>query len=332
MLSQFRTGGDRSLNSPYGTFDPLERLRSLEDTPYLEYVNPLMTSMKCLDPNLFMSKDNNIAVEGRDILSTLWDQNRDFYAHNHVLIPYCSSDLWLAEQVLPEEEENHDCTLFTGFKANAAGLQFAFRGKIIYQSIFKQLMSENGMATANSIMLAGSSAGGVGVINLAQWTRQMMPVGAELLLFVDSGWFVNFQDNILRLFEETVNSLSSSSDRGQLLDILYSHPACNDTTFGFPCCFSSQCVLTQRDELGELVYFPDNVRMFFVSSVYDVFLLAPSVVEADGFGMASKDEVTGLLIDFLRLVGEYGGVMNSSLSQTYNSVRMLVSFLDSKGE
>ena len=287
-----------------------------------------MTSMKCLNPSTFERVNGSIAIEGRDFLSPYQEENENFYAHNHVVIPYCSSDVWVADRVLAEERENTDCTLFPGYLPDAANLQFALRGRIIFQSVFNQLLNRHGMDSASVIMLAGSSAGGLGILNNAQWVRQTMPVAAELLLFVDSAWFINFQDNILLLFENTISTdpaivEAGTDNSGELIDVLNSNPACNDTLFGYPCCFSAQCLLTQRNESGMLEHFPEgNVRMFILSSIYDVFLLAPSVIGSDSFDDVSTDDMSGL-INFLQVVGEYGGEMNSTLSQTYNSVSTL---------
>ena len=75
---------------------------------------------------------------------------------------------------------------------------------------------------------------------------------------------------------------------------------------------------------GLLKHYPQSrVRTFILSSVYDVFLLAPAVVGLDDFDSVSggnQQNATSLLIDFLRVVGEYGGVMNFTLAQTFIEV------------
>ena len=121
--------------------------------PYESYVNPLMTSMMCFRNST--SFGTNFSIKGRDLLSTNQDQNPDFYAHNHVLIPYCSSDLWLASEVLPTHPNSScDCSDLDcfGYQPDSPQLQFAFRGKIIFQSIFNQLLGL-GMNVASEIIL-----------------------------------------------------------------------------------------------------------------------------------------------------------------------------------
>ena len=284
--------------------------------------------MKCLDRSLFnLTRNGTIAVEGRDILSPYKSDNEDFYSHNHVLIPFCSSDLWLVEsEGRNDSVENVDCDIFNGYVPDSSDLQFAFRGRIIFQSIFQQLMDDHGMSTASSILLGGSSAGGVGAINLVQWVQKVIPPMVELQLLVDSAWFINFQDNIARTFEENTRikfprSGNGQTDRDRLVQSLYSHPACNDTTFGYPCCFSSQCILTQRNASGQLAYFPEGgVKMFFINSMYDIFLLAPSLLGRDNLNMTNEANQTEVLFNFLILVGEYGGQISSSINRTYSLV------------
>ena len=323
---------ERSFEAPFGDFDPRvvhERLRE-DDTDFAEYVNPLMTSMTCLNPDLFERPDR--AVRGTDILDMDPGKNPDFYAHNHVVIPYCSSDLWLASDV--QEDINCDCGDLDCFdyEPDSSRLQFAFRGKLIFQAIFEQLLGEFGMSGADEILLAGSSAGGVGVANLAQWAHERMPVRAELLLVLDSAWFINFQDGIFRVFDGTISSSEGEEEEGgnstRLFDILSGHPACEDTSLGFPCCISAHCLMTSRNETdGELLYFPESGQRTFVwSSVYDIFLLAPSVAGLESFQRQEEKEdenmpATSLIIDFLRVVGEYGGEMNFTLAQVYRKVR-----------
>lgn len=329
---QFRVSeGEVDANSPFGSFDPRDLHQSLRDRDYSEYVNPLMTSMKCLDKDLLGS---NTSVQGRDLLDPDPERNPDFSGHNHVLIPYCSSDLWLAEEVRDDQREC-SCSNLTcfGYKPDSARLQFAFRGKLIFQTIFRQLLNQNGMGDASELLLGGSSAGGVGVINLAQWVRQEMSVGTDLLLLADSAWFVDFQGGIFRVFDGAISenrtlSEDEISDNQRLFGILSNHTACNDTSLGFPCCISAHCVMTTRNDAGTgggLAYFPEfDQRTFMLSSVYDVFLLAPAITGLDDFNAVAAGEnenIVSLLIDFLRVVGEYGGEMNFTLSQTYDTVR-----------
>ena len=332
VYMQFRTG-QSTADAPFGTFNPETVRRSImnNNISFSDYVNPLMTSMECLNSKHF---GNNRTITGKDILDPDWNQNPDFYGHNHILIPYCSSDLWLADEVL--EEHSCKCGNLTCFdyKANSEKLQFAFRGKLIFQSIFKQLKDDFGMNNASEILLVGSSAGGVGVVNLAQWVREETPSETDLLILFDSSWFVNFQDGIYRIFDgvssgtsgTTLSDIQEKNNR-RLLEIVSNHTACADVSLGYPCCISAYCVMTTRNESGNLAYFPESgQRTFFLGSVYDIFLLAPAVMGLDDFSAITNEDdedasAVSLVVDFVRLTGEYGGEMNSTLTQTFNSVR-----------
>ena len=62
-------------------------------------VSPLMSSLQCYEDiqNYFPGGLSSL-IEGRDILDVDPMRNPLFYSYNHVLVPYCSSDVWLGEQ------------------------------------------------------------------------------------------------------------------------------------------------------------------------------------------------------------------------------------------
>ncbi len=57
------------------------------------------------------------------------------------------------------------------------------------------------MGMATEVVLSGSSAGGVGVVNHAQWLQRQLQPNAELLVIFDSAWFINFQGKVLYCIE-----------------------------------------------------------------------------------------------------------------------------------
>ena len=140
-------------------------------------------------------------VEGRTILSTSPDENPDFYQHNHVLIPYCSSDLWL-------ERTDYHKALFSNFTFQfdpryEDDHQFTFRGAAIFRSVVSDLFQLYGLSGADEVVLVGSSAGGVGVMNHAEWLREelrgMPPHGGtegKVYVVLDSAWFIDFRGEI----------------------------------------------------------------------------------------------------------------------------------------
>jgi hypothetical protein len=289
-----------------------------------------MTSMECLQSTFA----DTLTVRGKDIMDGDPEKNPDFYDCNHVIIPYCSSDLWLGNEGRELECNCSNLKCFN-YQADSANLQFTFRGKTIFQSIFRQLQSNHGMRGATEIVIAGSSAGGVGALNHAQWVRDQLSPQTKLLVLFDSSWFINFQDGIYKIFDGTVRSVRSTISDGQrLLNILSSHPACADFHFGYPCCISAHCVLTRRNDMGKLLYYPEvNQRTFALFSLYDIFLLAPALAGQDDFTSNNEspngndaDDVNlaGLLINFLRIIGEYGGEMNTTASMSYFEVSHVI--------
>ena len=290
-------------------------------------VSPLMTSMRC-----FL---DNLEIEGRDILDTDPTENPLFHDYNHVLIPYCSSDIWLGEETTTTSAVNSgasncSCFNYTTMSGpgcfnfhNSSELLFTFRGKTIYQSIIMQLVTEYGLLDASKVILAGSSAGGVGVVNHAKWTRGVLNSSTELNVLAESSWFIDYLDGLESVFNLATSTDRSSSDTQRLLDTILLNEACNDTNrFGYPCCISAHCVFTQHNSSGQLQFYPENTPTFAVFSLYDIYLLAPGLASVanleesmDAASNAQGDGAGGLgiVLDFLRVAGEYGGTMNNTL-------------------
>ena len=73
-------------------------------------------------------------------------------------------------------------------------------GKIIYQSIIDQLLYNHSMGITDKV---GSSAGGLGSINHAKWTRDELKSvnsNAKLMVLTDSRWCIDFQNSIREVF------------------------------------------------------------------------------------------------------------------------------------
>ena len=299
--------------------------------------------MKCFESvTEYFPSGLSLSIEGRDILDPDSAKNPLFHSYNHVVIPYCSSDVWLGEETTNTEAvetttSNCDCFNYTtvsnqngcfNFNPQSPNISFTFRGKIIYQSIIQQLLADYGMDNADKFILAGSSAGGLGVINHAKWTRETINSSTELKVLSDSAWFVDFQDGIETIFDGEVNSGTSTSNSQRLLDILSSNVACNDTDrLGYPCCISAHCVMTQRNSDGELQYYPEDTPTFALFSIYDIYLLAPGLEKVASLESAQETANTGdgnggvgVVLNVLRVIGEYGGTMNTTLDTTTTQV------------
>ena len=283
--------------------------------PLTTVVNPLMTSTYCFrNETQFFSDSDSLSVEGRDILSSDCRENPTFCNHGHVLVPYCSSDLWLGSD--ERQDQQCDCWDQDCFRYNPTSedFQFTFRGQTIFRSVLQTLDRLFNLKTASEIVLVGSSAGGVGVLNSAKWVRDTFP-NVSLSVIADSSWFVNFRDNIAQEFG-TLNSTSSSIFNS----ILYTNEACRNTMLGYPCCLVAECVLLESSRNSNQPYFPRDVPVFALTSIYDIFWLAIALARVVPVG--NDLGATGLAIQFTTTVGEYGGAMNKSLIDTVNAAAL----------
>ena len=284
-----------------------------------EVVNPLMTSTYCFGNETgLLSGDKSLSIEGRDMLSRNCTENPTFCKHGHVLVPYCSSDVWLGSENVTTrqyssrlEEEPCNCFDQDCFQYNPTSddLQFTFRGQTIFRSVLQTLDTMYDLQSASEIVLVGSSAGGVGVVNSAKWVREAFE-NVSIKVIADSSWFINFRDTINQEFGAVTQDNS-----GSLLDLLSSVDACNDTRFGYPCCLSANCLLIHNSTKTGESYYPHDVPLFTLTSLYDGFLLALTLLEL----VPEEDEgiiSTGLAIDFTIAIAEYGGAMNTTVIGT----------------
>ena len=286
--------------------------------PLTEVVNPLMTSTYCFrNETSFFDDAEVFTVEGRDVLSRDCRENPTFCKHGHVLVPYCSSDLWLGSENATSrqysslmKEEPCDCFDQDCFRYDptSADLQFTFRGQTIFRSVLETLDSMYDLQRASEIVLVGSSAGGVGVLNSAKWVRERFP-NVSLKVVIESSWFVNFRDAFIEVFGADIEVSDSS-----IFYLLASNEACVDTRLGYRCCISSECMLRERSPFTGQPYYPRDVPTFALTSAYDIFVLsnALSGIESSGDGVTTA----GLTFDYITTLGEYGGVMNASLITT----------------
>jgi len=242
----------------------------------------LMTSLWAYSPS---PDDPNVdwVIKGTDILSNSPYQNPTFHSYNHVLIPYCSSDTWIGMSDNYHLAKGGNFTFV--FRPNSKENQFTFRGQAIFRSVIQDLKDHHGFVQPQLVVLSGSSAGGMGVLNHAQWMEQQIGDG-ELRAIIDSSWFINFHDVINEHF--TMEALERMG--------LANYDPCVDTTYGFPCCVSAACMLSNE-------YYP-NISTFIITSIYDLYLLTESLRE---FPEQQR------FLDILRVTAEYGGEMNHSL-------------------
>ena len=150
-------------------------------------------------------------------------------------------------------------------------------------------------------MLAGSSAGGLGVLNQAGWLYERLPASASMSAILDSSWFINFDSTLVESFNFTFLEKYTN---------YLTHEPCRDNdTLGFPCCVSASCMLTKvaRHPLD----YP-NIPTFVIFSMYDLYIVSESV--------RSLENETGNVqkLEAFRTIAEYGGAMNYSLETSHH--------------
>lgn len=227
-------------------------------------------------------------IEGRDLLSKNQVSNPVFYNYNHVLIPYCSSDLWL------RATNNYKFALNTdfhfSFDPQATSNQFTFRGAAIYQSVILDLFEFHNLSKASDVILGGTSAGGVGSLNHAQWTLDILnsrATDARLSVITDSAWFIDFQNTINKQFSNDDVQLSLDED---INSVCYNikNPSV---------CLSAPLILANNS-----IY--PNIPTLAIFSQYDLYILSQSLLDVT---------VNTGVIEIMRIVSEYSGSMNTSL-------------------
>lgn len=97
--------------------------------------------------------------EAGGILSNDADENPHWHDANHVLVPYCSSDSWSGRKVVPGSRDG-----------------WAFMGSLIVRQVFADLipLGLNNGGHSSELLMAGSSAGGLGVILNLDKVRQFL--------------------------------------------------------------------------------------------------------------------------------------------------------------
>lgn len=113
------------------------------------------------------------------ILSPIQMDNPYWHDANHVLVPYCSSDSWSGTKAMPEIRDG-----------------WSFMGSLIVRQVIADLIPLGlGRSQGGELLLAGSSAGGLGVMLNLDKVKRFLRVERGLKIAVrgvsDSGWFLD---------------------------------------------------------------------------------------------------------------------------------------------
>ena len=266
-----------------------------KDNP-LEVTSKLMTTIWRFSEQYRESNSNLWTIQGRDLLSTDEDENPDFYNYNHVLIPYCSSDLWL------KNTNNYVRARDTNFQFHfdpdfISEHQFTFRGVAIFRSVIEDLFTYHGFSNADNVLFAGSSAGGVGAMNHAGWLKERLKrfasAESQLHVMLDSSWFINFHGSIDNEFApKEILKLVQNKEVVETCDANNPHS-----------CISAHSLMSSP------TLYPTNIPTLVIFSRYDLYLLAASL------NQVSATDIVGIM----RIVAEYAGSMNTSLQSVTSS-------------
>lgn len=261
---------------------------------WTDYENDTLAATSRLMTTLWRfsaSNDSIWVVDGRGLLSTSSIENPDLFNYNHVLIPYCSSDLWLKKTKDFIKAKNSSFRF--QFDPNATHHQFTFRGAAIFQCVIEDLFEYHGFRNATEVILAGSSAGGIGAMNHSPWLRDQLHIKtrAQAIVYclMDSSWFIDFRGSIREQFApEEIQPLIETNEVVE---------TCRDESGDPSVCISALHYFTRHKDLVK------DIPTFVLFSKYDLYLLLSSLQYVD---------MDVLLI--MRIVSEYSGSMNASLS------------------
>lgn len=85
--------------------------------------------------------------------------NESFFSgFSQVFVPYCSGDMWLGKDT----------------RAQLAKGNVQMSGHLILEALFQHLLENSSFSSATEIVFSGSSAGGVGVFQHADWLNQKL--------------------------------------------------------------------------------------------------------------------------------------------------------------
>ncbi|BET00789.1 Pectinacetylesterase [Nesidiocoris tenuis] len=109
------------------------------------------------------------------ILSAKVEENPYWWNANHVFVPYCTSDSWSGRRSEPDPQ-----------------LGFSFMGATIVEQVVRDLLTL-GLGNGSSLLLAGSSAGGAGVMLNLEMVQGLLDEYPKIAVrgITDSGWFLD---------------------------------------------------------------------------------------------------------------------------------------------
>ena len=131
--------------------------------------------------------------------------------------------------------------------------------------------------------------------------KEQLEPSADLSVITDSAWFINFRGMVEGKFSEQQEEFFHKDK----------HLPCTETEDLTKCVFA-EAILSNG-------FFPDDVPVMMIFSVYDLYLLSTFLGNTTNAGV----------ISLMRVVSEYSGSMISSLYNTINHHQQLSFYVSS---
>ncbi|XP_063682664.1 uncharacterized protein LOC134817454 [Bolinopsis microptera] len=275
---------------------------------YLESGGGCSTKERCKEryssSTILMSSkwlDDYVEIDGLDILSS--DDENPFSDYNHVYLPYCSSDMYVGMNEKP------------GSSFDKEDGNFVFAGYHIVQGLMADLKNIP-EAQFEDIVLAGSSAGGIGVINHIRLTKGLfLPTFSDVRVrgVVDSSWFINFEDNFLLFWDSTsADELTGYKSFPNMVSDEDTRKQCSLEYGGMPCCFQADC-------MEHHMAFTD-LELLFIQSKNDIYLLQSSLIRSLQSRSLQKKGFDAIALSHVAdIASSYSGAMILSVNSTKNT-------------
>ncbi len=125
---------------------------------YLEGGGECSSASECERRRKPLKEPSKSEHPARGVFSDNPSGNPHFHNWNAVFVPYCSSDHWVGDQPASPDNGRHH-----------------FRGSRIVRGVLTDLKKTHGLATARQLVLAGGSAGGLGVMHNLDRAAESLP-------------------------------------------------------------------------------------------------------------------------------------------------------------
>ncbi|CAM9464572.1 unnamed protein product [Ectocarpus fasciculatus] len=181
------------------------------------------------DAEITTSGSEHEVILGHNLLSGDAEENSLFSTFNRVYVPHCTADMFL-------------------LNTQSADGQLQFRGRALLEETISVVLSN---ATQNAtVVLGGSTAGGVGAFNAARWLLDSFDQVVELSVIIDSAFLFDIHGYMMPFLQYLQENPSAAYS---------SH--CAEEFSGGSCCLQFACMLQKG-------YYPSNSVTTTSTAIY----------------------------------------------------------------